>query len=181
MTAALRWLVGLALIVAAGVVVALEPGEQVRQAPFIETVPLGVDGVGRNLEVRYTDVRLADSLLLEDSVARTQGLWVVVDLVAMNLTEPTGSQSFLLVDGFEYRGLDRLSGGFESDVLVPGIPTEGTVFFEVPRQVSDRTVRVALATGSDWRLDSAIAIDVDLSTLRVEDRIEIARSTRVAP
>ena len=183
MSRLVTWIIGLALIVGAGVVVALEPNEQVRQAPFIVEVPLGQEGVGRNIQVEFTDVRLADALDLDGELATTNGIWLVVDLVAVNRTEPTGMQSFLLLDGLEFRGSERLEYGIESDILVPGIPTSGSIFFEIPRELAANatSARVLIGTNGDWRLDSAIGLTVNPSELTPEPETTPTPATREAP
>lgn len=182
MSRLLTWLIGLALIVGAGVVVALEPGEQIRQAPFIVEVPVGEQGVGRNIQAEFTDVRLAEALELDGELVTTNGVWLVVDVVAMNRTEPTGMQSFLLLDGLEFRGSERLEYGIESEILVPGIPTSGTIFFEIPRDLADATsARVLIGTNGDWRLDSAIGLSINPSELTPLAETTPNPATREAP
>ena len=177
------WVIGLALIVGAGIVVALEPGEQVRQSPFVVEVPLGETGVGRNIQVEFTDVQLAQAVVIEGETVTTNGIWLVLDIVAMNRTESTGLQSFLLLDGLEVRGSERLEYGIESEILVPGIPTSGSIFFEIPRDrvASGSSARILIGANSDWRLDSAIGITLDLTALTPLSEFEPTPATREAP
>lgn len=184
LTRVAAWCAGIALIVGAGVVVALEPGEQVRQSPFVVDRAIGERGIGRNLDVRYESVRLADSVTNGDWTGTTSGVWVVVDLVAMNRVEPTGLQSFLVIGDLEFRGSERLgSDGIESATLTPGIPTRGTLLFEIPRELAEQTsdARILVATMSDWRLDSAIGTTVDLSALTPDRSVEADAAAREAP
>ena len=184
MTRDLRGLaIGLALMVAAGVVVAAEPVEEVRQAPLEVAVKLGERGVGRNVDVTFTDVRLADTVTTEDSytpwTGTTEGTWVVVDLVASTVIEPQGIQSWLLIDDLLIDGSSRADlGGLENGVLSPGLHTSGSILFEIPNDVLDaKSARVVVGVSSDWRLDSAIALTFDLSALSNEGDVSIARPT----
>jgi len=180
----ISWLVGLALVIAAGAVVALEPPEQMRQAPFVVEKNLGERGIGRNVEVTFTEVQLADAVEYEEWTGTTTGVWLVVDLTAMNRVEPAGIQSFLLIGDREYRGSDRMgSDGIESAVLAPGIPTSGTIMFEIPRELASQTssARVLISTNSDWRLDSAVQTTVDVSALEALPVVPVSPATKESP
>ncbi len=184
LTRVATWLGGIALIIGAGVVVALEPGEQVLQSPFVVDTALGDRGIGRNIDVRYEAVRLADVVTSEEWTGTTNGVWVVVDIVAMNRVEPTGLHSSLMIGDKEFDASDRIGiYGMEAASLTPGIPTRGTLVFEIPRELAEQTTdaRVLVATLSDSRGDSAIGTTVDLSALSPEPSIEADVATREAP
>lgn len=187
MTRVVSWLVAIGVLVLAGVVVALEPPEQLEQGPFVVNTTLGDEGVGRNIEATFTDVRLASEVELDDFEGwrgTTEGVWVVATVSVQARVESTGVTSFLLIDDLEFRGSERLDlDGLESWRILAGIPTTGTVLFEIPRELADRTTaaRVMIGTNSDWRLDSVISTTVDLSALEIEPTVLVAAAARQAP
>lgn len=177
---------GLALVVAAGVVHAAAPPEELRQAPFEVSVPLGQAGGGRNIEVTFTDVRLADRVEAQDAfepwVGETTGTWVVVDLTAQAVVAPAGVRTWLLVDGLIISGSTRPGAvSLEGALIAPGLPVAGAVLFEIPDSVVDATsARVLVGTNGDWRLDSAIALTVNPAELDHERVVPILPYERVA-
>lgn len=187
MSRVVSWLVAIGILVIAGVVVALEPPEQLEQAPFIVNTRIGEEGVGRNIQATFSDVRLANVVELDEFEGwrgTTEGVWVVATIDVQSRVDSTGVTSFLLIDDLEFRGSERLDlEGLESWRLLAGIPTTGTVLFEIPRELADRTTeaRVMIGTSSDWRLDSVISTTVDLSALDVQPTVLVAPAARVAP
>lgn len=183
----LPWVVAVALLVGAGVVVALEPSEQLAQGPFVVDVGLGEQGTGRTIEATIHDVRVAERVELETSdgwTGATEGVWVVADVTAQSLLDSAGVQGFLLVGDNEFRGSERLdTEGLESAVLSPGIPVTGTLVFEIPRELlaQAHSARVMVGLSPDWRLDSIIATTVDLSSLTVATSTPASPVERVAP
>jgi hypothetical protein len=162
--------VGLALVIAAGVVIAVEPPEEIRQAPIEILVGLGERGIGRNIDVTYLDVRLAKTVTADAYtpwIGTTEGTWVVIDLEAATVLEPSGVHSWLLIDGLLIEGSTRADqGGMEDNVVSPGMTVAGSILFEIPDDVLDATsARVVTSMSSDWRLDSSIAMTFDPSSL----------------
>lgn len=187
MTRAVTWLVAVGILVLGGVVVALEPPEQLRQGPFVSEVVLDEAGVGRNIEASIHDVRLAEVVELDEFEGwrgTTEGVWVVATVTAQTRVEAALPTSFLLIDGLEYRGSERLGvDGLESWQLLPGMPTTGVVLFEIPRRLAERTTdaRLFIGLNADWRLDSVIGTTVDLSALVPEAIVTVQSAAREAP
>lgn len=187
MSRAVAWLIAAGILILGGLVVALEPSEELRQGPFVVDVSLGELGVGRNIEATVTDVSLAETVQLgapEGWKGATEGIWVVAEVTAANKIKSTGLTSFLLIDGLEFRGSDRMnSDGLESAQLMPGIPTTGVVLFEIPRDLAERATEARLLIGlsDDWRLDSAVGTTIDLSDLDVQKTITLSPAVRQAP
>ena len=75
------------------------------------------------------------------------------------------------------------SDGIESAVLAPGIPTSGTIMFEIPRELASQTssARVLISTNSDWRLDSAVQTTVDVSALEALPVVPVSPATKESP
>jgi len=187
MTRFVPWLIALGLFAVAGVVVALEPGEQTSQGPFVTEVALDEHGLGRNIEATIRDVRLADVVdldTLDGWHGTTEGVWVVAEVTAASRLENQGLTSFLLIGDLKFTGSERMEyDGLESAILSPGIPTTGTVLFEIPRELAETTTsaRVMIGLNRDWRLDSVIGTTVDLSALTVEPEITVSANAKVAP
>ncbi len=181
------WVLAVGILVLAGIVVASEPSEQLQQGPFVVETAFGDRATGRNVEVTISDVRLADVVELDEFEGwrgETEGVWVVATVTASTRLQARPLTGFLLIDDLEFRGSDRMDAdGLESWQLLPGIPTTGTVLFEIPRELAQSTVSARLLFGAnpDWRLDSIIGTTVDLSSLAVERTIVVAPAHREAP
>ena len=178
------WVVALAVIVAAGVVIALGPEDETSQAPFETVVALGQPGTGRDIAVTFDDVRAVTLVEAEsgDWTGETEGVWIAVDLTATSLLDQSGMHGWLVVDDYIFDASTRAeSNGMEERVLSAGLPERGTLLFEVPRNLLDTAsgARILVASGSDWRLDSAITLPVDLTSLDVESTYVFAAPTRV--
>ncbi|MGX5681217.1 hypothetical protein [Schumannella luteola] len=184
MTRPLAWIAAAGILVAAGAVVLLEPGEQLAQGPIVVAVAPGEEGAGRNIVATFGDVRVGEVLELDSTGAKytTEGVWVAVDVVAESVVSPTGLRSTLEIDGNEYLGSERLdTDGIESWTLAAGLPTAGTVVFEIPPKLVGGTAHVRLAGSGTPRLDSVIELTVDLSTLEVAPTVTAFAAGRVDP
>lgn len=179
------FLIGAALLVGAALVHLAEPPEEIRQGPFEVSVQQGQAGVGRNIEVTFENLRFAQTVESIDDydpwVGDTEGTWLVVDIVAQTRVEPSGIHSFLLIDGLEISGSPRAQqAGLEGETLSPGLPVAGVLLFQVPSDLVDVSqARVLVGINTDWRLDSAISIAFDPSSIDVEPHVRIAEQVRV--
>lgn len=179
------FVIGAALLVGAALVHLAEPPDEIRQGPFEVSVQQGQSGVGRNIEVTFENLRFAETVESMDDydpwVGETEGTWLVVDIVAQTRVEPSGIHSFLLIDGLQISGSTRADAvGLEDSTLSPGLPVAGVLLFEVPRDVVDLTeARVLVGVNTDWRLDSAISIAFNPSSIGVERHVLIAEQVRV--
>jgi hypothetical protein len=187
MTRAISWLAAAGILVLAGVVVAVEPSEQLQQGPFVVETTLGDRGTGRNIEATISEVRLATVVELDEVDGwrgTTEGVWVVATVTAATRAEAAGLTGFLLIDGLEFRGSERLDlDGLQSWQLVPGIPTTGTVLFEIPESLAETAhdARLLVGLNPDWRLDSVVGTTVDLAALSVESTVLVSPALREAP
>lgn len=184
MSRLVTWIVALAVIVAAGVVIALGPEDETSQAPFETVVALGQHGTGRDIAVTFDDVRAARVVEAESGewTGETEGVWIAVDLTATSLLDQSAIHGWLVVDEFIFDGSTRAEeNGLEGAVLSAGLPEAGTLLFEVPQELLETAsgARILVAFGSDWRLDSAISLPVDLTTLDVEGSYVVAPPVRV--
>lgn len=180
------WALAVGILLLAGVVVALQPREQLIQGPFSVDVALEQEGTGRNIAATFHSIALAE-VVEPDSFSEwrgeSEGVWVVVDATVASRVDNTILNSFLLIGDDVYRGSERSEDGLESWSLSPGLPVRGTILFEVSPEVleSATSARIMVGARSDWRLDSVIATTVDLSSLVVEDTLLIAPVERIAP
>lgn len=184
MTRPVVWIAAAGVMIAAGAVVALAPQEQWAQGPIAVGVALGEEGAGRNIQATIHSVALADRLELEsdDWNGGTEGVWVVVEVTAESRTSPVGIRSTLLIGDKAFRGSDRLDyAGLEQWALVPGLPTAGTIVFEIPRELAAERAEIMLGVSSDSRLDSVITTTVDLGEVPSEAILTVVPAGRIAP
>lgn len=169
------WAIGLALLAAAWGVVQVTPQEEAVEASFVESVAVGERSAGRELVVTVTDIRSADRVA-DDRGWAAEGAWVVVDLAA----EARVSEVFtllgtasLVVDGKTFRASERAESLLGRQLEV-GVPTTGSVAFELPSELRERPAVLRLAAnGGDLRLDSVVELAVDLSDLTREDSVQL--------
>lgn len=178
------WIAALGVIVAAGVVIALGPEEETSQSPFETAVALGEHGVGRDIEVTFESITAAQVVSTEfgDWVGETEGVWIAVELTATSVLDRSSVYGWLLVDDHIWDGSTRGdSDAMEGHGISAGLPETGTLLFEVPRELLETATnaRILVANTSDWRLDSAISIAVDLTSLTVQDEHVFPAPTRV--
>lgn len=169
----LVWTIGIALIAAAWAVVQVTPEDAAAEAPFAVRAAVGEEATGRALSVTVTDVRLGDRAVAGGW--RAEGTWVVVDLRAQALREEQGSllgHAALVIDGTTYRASERPASMFRSPLAV-GIPREGSIAFELPADLADRSGTLQLALDAETRLDSLIEVPLDLGALDPQDEVDL--------
>ncbi len=177
--------IGLALLVAAGLVHAAAPVAEARLGPFQVVVGQGEKGIGRNLEATFENLRFAQSVEVTDSFSpwqgTTEGTWLVVDMAVATRIEPSGIHGVLLVDGLKIPSSTRPgSSVLEDRVQAPGLPEVGVMLFEVPPYVADLTqARLFVTSQSDWRLDSAIVLPFNPSSVEATSHILFAEPERI--
>lgn len=168
-----------ALLVLASLLFTLAPSAEQNQAPVEIPVSIGQTGLGRNIETTVHGVRLADVVTTDGYrqwTGTTPGVWVVVDATVSNVVNPTSLSAWLSVDGLTYDASTRPDfDSLEGVVMSPGIPTTGSVLFEIPRDLIDvgTPVKLTFAPSRDLRLDSAIVLSVQLDDLEIEPAIAL--------
>jgi hypothetical protein len=168
-----------ALLVIASLLFTLAPSDRQNQAPVEIPVSIGQTGLGRNIETTVHGIRLAEVVTTSGFTpwtGTTPGVWVVVDATVSNVVDPTSLSAWLGVDGLSYEASTRPDfDSLEGLVLSPGIPTIGSVLFEIPRDVIDarEPVTFTFASSHDLRLDSAIVLSVRLDDLAIEPVIAL--------
>lgn len=176
----LNVVIAAALLVVASLIFTLAPNDEQTQAPVEIPVSIGETGVGRNIEVTVQRLRLAEVIKADGYTpwtGTTPGVWLVVEATMSNVVNSTLPSAFLSVDGLTYDASTRPgSESLTGVVLSPGIPTTGSVLFEIPRDLirSGNPVNLTFAASHDLRLDSAVVLTVRLDDLEVEPVIELA-------
>lgn len=183
MTRPLAILTALALVALAFVVARTEPQEEFGFAPFAVRVPLGEVGEGRGLQAVVDDARLADVVRLDRWTGTTTGVWLVVETRMATTENPSLAYATLQLGERRWSASSRPGvGGMHSTNLEPGLPRSGSFVFELPSEALDEAAAtravVRLADRGDTRLVTVIEVELDLTTLRHESEIDIARTER---
>ena len=169
----LVWTIGVALLVAAWGVVQLTPVDDDAQRPFVIPAAVGETASGRAFEITVTDARIGDRAVA--SGWQADGTWLVVDLEASARGEEAGASldhAVFVVDGVAYRASERPDSFFESALSV-GIARTGSIAFELPENLSERTGVLHLALDDETRLDSLVEVPLDLAALERDAEVEL--------
>lgn len=140
--------------------------------PLQRQAPLAVRGTvndqlqTRNLRFTVTRARVAKPVTLVTSAGRsrleTSGVFVLVEVNAMALTEPTTLATVMLTtaDGRRYQPSDRLRGA-TSDRLDPLLTTRTRYLFEIPAD-SQAGARLSTSAGQGALLRAGVDVDLEL-------------------
>ncbi|MFS0734383.1 hypothetical protein ABC304_01025 [Microbacterium sp. 1P10UB] len=172
----LVWTIGLALLVAAWAVIQITPSDDAAVTPFDVSGAIGDSVSGRAFEASVTDVRLGDRAEADGWSA--ESTWVVVDVTAQALLDEQGSllgHADLIVDGVRYRASERPTSVFRTGLSV-GLPRSGSIAFEVPAGVTERSGVIELGLTEETRLDSVVRVPVDLAELDRSPDVELRRT-----
>lgn len=181
MRRALAWAAGAGLVAAAWGVAAITPAQDAEEEPFVVTAVVGERAVGRNIAITVTDVTRADEVRAGEW--RAEGNWVVVDLDAEAVVSEKGTLlalATLEVGGRTYGASERPESLLRESLAV-GIPQSGSVAFELAADVTGGPATLRFGETTDPRLDSLIAVDIDLADLDSAADVELeptAWSTR---
>lgn len=166
------------------VVVRTEPDEAVSFAPFAQEVELGERAIGRNIAAQVDDAVLADVVELDGWRGTTTGVWLVVDAQVAAVVQSTLPAGELQVGDRRWIASGRPgTGALQNTALSPGLPMVGALVFELPRDIAEQPgadrAQLRISAGSDARLDSVIALDLNLADLAHEDEFEASPAERV--
>jgi len=134
----------------------------VRERPYIVAGQVGDSVSARSFEARLVSVRGARLLGIRSKGYETGGVWILVRVRLTATTESTAIGYAALIDdqGREFLQSNRftqlLAAGGRT--LQPGIPVEGEIAFEVPRDVAT-SLRLRVASPIlDLRMDGMAEI-----------------------
>jgi hypothetical protein len=171
----LEWLAALGLVAVASIAVATAPQDGTIADPFVRTGAVGEVVHGRDFDVEVLDVRLGESLDLayDESGLESDGVWVVVDLVATaNVDVVQLGYTELRINGVGYATHDLPYPSMDFVDYGAGIPVQGSIVFEVPKSALDGAglddARVYFQYGVDVQLDDIPEVIVDLRELDLE-------------
>jgi hypothetical protein len=147
-------------------------GADVRERPYMAVGQVGESVSARSFEVKLVSVRGARLLGVRSKGYETGGVWILVRVRVTATTEDTSVGYAALIDerDREFLASDRFTQLFAggSRTFQPGIPVEGEIAFEVPRDVAT-SLRLRLASPSiDQRMDGMAEIalpKVDTATV----------------
>ncbi|GAA5146771.1 hypothetical protein GCM10025768_05820 [Microbacterium pseudoresistens] len=174
---ALAWVAAIAIVVVACAVKGITPPDDAGEEPFAVVVAVGERGVGRNIDVTVTDVRLARTVSTPRGWNAT-GRWLVVDVDAAAVTV----QNATLLNGvtLETAGLtfsaSNRPDSFRGASLYPGLARHGSVAFELPGDLELGAAVLAFSVNADARSDSQIRVSIDLSEVREEAAVELSET-----
>ncbi|MGN9913214.1 hypothetical protein ACTMTJ_37305 [Phytohabitans sp. LJ34] len=143
-----------------------------RERPYIEVGQVGDPVSARSFEAKLISVRGARLLGVRSKGYETGGVWILVRVRVTATTEDTVIGYAALIDDRdrEFLASGRFTQLFADSArtLQPGIPVEGEIAFEVPRDVAT-SMRLRLASRPfDQRMDGMAEITlpkVDTATV----------------
>lgn len=172
------WVVGLALLALASLLLRVVPSAADSEQPFVVSAEPGETAVGRTIEVTVSDVMFADTL--RSGGWEQQANWLVVDISAeaagADASTYLGRVALVLHGGpdgdREYRASERFPS-LTTDPLIVGVPLAGSLAFELPAGAAGHA-SLEFAEHADTRLDSLLRFDVDLDEVERLQEYDIA-------
>jgi hypothetical protein len=164
-----------ALIVAAialgGLIVSRTPDTDVRERPFIRTGAIGEPVDARTFDATVIGARGATQVSRSQKLHDTTGLWVLVRVRALAHDEPTRIGYAALVDrhGRTFEASTRIDQPLvKVRTLQPGIPVEGEIAFEVPRDAADGAAVHLSPAGLGTRMEAIAEVPLRVDDATVE-------------
>lgn len=172
----LGWAGGLACVAAAWGVIAVTPGDEFADQPFVVQARLGEPAEGREMRITVLEAQKASHVEDEHGWS-ADGTWVLVEFEGEALTveeDASLNRLQLRIGQRVYVPSDRPARADPDGQLHVGVPETMTAAFEIAEEDAEK--RAVLDLGfvrADERLDSAIRLDLDLSALDTVDGAEI--------
>lgn len=180
----------ISLVVAAGILALAalitenRPDSLTSQRSFRVEGRLGAAVQGRDLRATVHGATVARELRRGDASepVATNGRWIVVDVTIATDVEPSGIGTADLELAERTYATRRVRGHDLTGIIVqPGLPRRGLLVFEVPADAVDGTAVLALARSGDPRLDSTLAVTIDLAEAPMTDLVELTEPVFAAP
>lgn len=137
-------------------------GTEQRERPFVQVGQVGETVSGRLFDATVLDVRGAAKVTSGGATHDTGGVWIVIRLRLTVHTEATSIGYAALRDrrDREYRATTRFDQRLvdSSRQLQPGIPVEGDVAFELPRDAATEVVVQLAKRAVDRRMDDLLEV-----------------------
>ncbi|HZN74736.1 MAG TPA: DUF4352 domain-containing protein [Micromonosporaceae bacterium] len=172
-----------------GVVTAVTPDTDVHARPFAHRGTVGEPVDGRTFEATVVGFRGAarfatDEIAAPDKEHDTDGIWLIVTLrvVAKDKTTTIGYGAVRDARGRTYLASTRIDQplvGSGRD-LQPGIPVEGDVVFEVPRDAVTSLDLLLADPSLDLRLDALVEVPLPIDATMVDQWLRIPSPGKVS-
>ncbi|MBT2483472.1 MULTISPECIES: hypothetical protein [unclassified Microbacterium] len=171
------WLVGAALVVAAGAVTAMTPLAAALLDPFAVRGAAGDPIQSRTLVADVRDLSFADQVTVSDADWTADGNWLVVGLTVSAPTTEVDAAigvASLEIDGRVYQASERPSTSLVDVDLRVGTETVGVLAFELPDDIESGTAELKLSGRYPTpELDDVVAFSVDLDAASTRPSIEL--------
>ncbi len=167
------WGIAVVLVAASWFVALATPGDDTAQEPFLVPASMNEPAEGRTLTVTVTQARRADKLVA--GAWRAEGSWLVVDLTASARGDnPREFLEYAILEtpAASYRASERPTSFFEQRLMVD-VPQRGGLAFELPEDAWTGTATLRVGADRDPRVDSVIALPLDLSSLPRDETVEL--------
>lgn len=185
MKKALPWLLGAALAIAAGLVSANTPSDDVYRAPFVVHGERDEPASARTLIATLNEASFADRVTVPEAVWQADGNWLVITVAAsapQSEVDAGIALATLLVDGRVFQASERPDTTLVGAPLRIGMDTAGMLVFELPPDLRSGQAELRLATSTATpRLDDVIAFPISLDALSTAHSMEIEAPSLVAP
>ncbi|MCM3779747.1 hypothetical protein [Microbacterium hydrocarbonoxydans] len=181
---ALPWIIGAALVIGGGALVASTPDDDAVVAPIEKRGAIDETVSSRALVAAAVDVRFARTVETDDGWS-AEGNWLVVSVRASApQTEIDASirLASLAIGDRVFHASERPSASLVGAPLRVGIDTVGMLAFELPADVDSGWAELRLTP--DYytaELDDLVVITLRLDGIQRADAVEILPSELVAP
>ena len=169
---------GLGLLAAAYAVSATTPTSQVVEAPFGSRGSVGDTVSSSNLIATVHEASLAHEVELGLWRGTTSGVWFVAEATVEATVESTLMEIEIFIDGVRYAATGRGEGDtVDENSVAVRFPTTGPLLIELPADVLDfpgaHSAVLRISSFGDDRLEGVVEIVIDLTTLDVDDHVEL--------
>lgn len=181
MRRSLPWIVGGALVVLAGAVVAATPTEPQLRDEILVRGAVGDEVASRALIATLQDATFTEQVVVPDDEWSAAGNWLVVTVAASAPHTEVDAElglATLVVGGEEFRASERIRDSITRADLRVGTDTIGQLSFELPEGLRSGAAELRLApTISTPHLDDVLAIGLTLDALPSTQSVELVPPT----
>ncbi|MBB5870603.1 hypothetical protein F4553_003982 [Allocatelliglobosispora scoriae] len=161
------------------------PDRDSGERPYLRSGTIGEVLDGRTFDATVVGMRGATQLSGSPFVHDTQGVWVIVRFRVVPRDEPVRLGYAVLVDEDErwFRATDRITQPLLGQELQPGIPVEGEIAFEVPKDSKHLAVRLTEET-FDIRMSAIVEVPLPIGDLNTwslaKEPVKLEKATVVS-
>ncbi|MFB7250081.1 hypothetical protein [Microbacterium sp. NPDC056234] len=177
MRRALPWLLGTALVLGAGVAVAITPSNTATTQAFLVHGDADEAATGRTLTAQVRDASFAERITVDDGEWDASGNWLVVTVVASAPRTEVGASihlATLVIGDRTFQASERPRTSLLGADLRVGTDTVGMLAFELPPDVDAGVGELRLVTGyTTPHLDDVVVLPVSLDDLPSAAEIDV--------